>query len=189
MTRFYATNTTAAVSALDADIEYSALSTASVTDSGSGTHLGGVAAGAIEWTHIYWGSAEQAHNSATWPTDGYGVSVDVTQAGSDLTYSVELGRITSDGATLQAGSPYPILVLQTGAGIKTSTGQTIATINVTPTNIADRLFVSISGYNANMMTNVLAGVRFLDTATWCENTNFTPPLSDLTNAAWGFVPL
>lgn len=186
MTRFYHTNTEAPASNVDAVLEKQASST-HVPDNLGNTHLVVVPAASTNFeTHHYWASSEQPHNDLDWPTTGYGVSLDVSLAGADLTYGFQMRRIPTTADAIYGN--LAALTGQSGTGIKTSTGVAWSNFNVNSNDFrsaSDQLSVRITASNASMMNDANLGLYISDSSSWIEGVDFVAPSSVPNGSASG----
>lgn len=193
MTKFYFTNT-AGASPFNGTNKYSMRSSHTPADAGT-TILTSVAASAAGANvGDFATDVEQPHNSATWPTTGWGYSMDIKTASSDLTYTAIMYRYSSAGVLIDICDAGMNPTGLTGTGVKTATGQTNSAINNNGfgTGAAtDKIRWAIGCSNANMMSASNFEIYISDSQSWLEGTNLTPgggggptPFT-----GWGFVPL
>lgn len=133
------------------------------------------------------GTGPYLHTSATWPTTGWGCSLDITSASADWTYDIGIDRLTndltSDTGTIASPSNLGLSGLS-GTGIKSATGVTSTTVNnamvLSGTTVAEDNNVDVyidTSTPGGMPTNRTLTVLVSDSQTWVEGTSLTPPSS------------
>lgn len=193
MTKFYVTTTDPSVSVLISttfDTSTGARTSSSShtpADSGSDNISQTTTGQAVFAFPTNVGTGPYLHTSATWPTTGWGCSLDITSASADWTYDIGIDRITnnltSDTGTIASPSNLGLSALS-GTGIKSATGVTSTTVNnamvFSGTAVAEDNNVDVyidTNAPGGMPTNRTLTVLVSDSQTWVEGTSLTPPSS------------
>jgi hypothetical protein len=143
---------------------------------GGTTHGLTMAGGALGITTHRYGTTTAPHNSTTWPTTGWGVSVDVQAAGADITYRLLAERCDPSQNRLTSTE---LLSSTAGTGVKSTTAQAFNANGVGGLSANDVLGYFIVTTNSNMMTSQSFAIYYSDSDSWVENTNFVPPAGGL----------